>query len=149
MENPIKSIITFNQKAGLLEYGYSDFYEPAYQIEEALEGFTSLNSLSNKLNEGIEHKSGNTPKDISRTIMSIVISENRRLDNDQIYIMDTKDVDRLDKACRIIIRAINSMQQLDLDIYQITKALCVKIDKENRKEILLDILEKQKEIIRG
>ena len=35
----IDAIYQFNEQAGLLEQGYNDFSESAYQIEEALEGY--------------------------------------------------------------------------------------------------------------
>lgn len=53
------------------------------------------------------------------------------------------DVDRLDKACKAVIIAIGSMIKLGLEPHNIAKALCLHLDKENRKDKLKEILDKR------
>ena len=106
MNNPIKEIYRFNEKAGLLDKGYDDTLESSFQIEEALEGF-DITFLALLLNM---HEDMMSPKDISRSIISKVSGE-------------LSDVDRLDKACDAVVFAVGSMAKLGLNPNQITKAL--------------------------
>jgi len=101
MINPIKSIVQFNQKAGLLEAGYDDFLESSFQIEEALEGFDLVDDA----------------KEVSRGI----IREYSSLDFRENACIP--DVDRLDKACDAVVFAVGSMAKLGLNAQQITQAL--------------------------
>jgi predicted HAD superfamily Cof-like phosphohydrolase len=107
MENPIKQIVRFNREAGLLDKGYDDFLESSFQIEEALEGFSALPMLADRLQADTK-----SPKDLSRIIVRLASGL------DQI-----SDVDRLDKACDAVVFAIGSMAKLGLDANQITRAL--------------------------
>ena len=66
MENPFKSIYKFNKEAGLLEKGYSDFLEPSFLIEEALEDLNTLPNLAMHLSMKDE---GASPKEIAREIV--------------------------------------------------------------------------------
>jgi predicted HAD superfamily Cof-like phosphohydrolase len=112
MQNPIKRIVQFNEKAGLLDRGYDDFLESSYQVEEALEGLPSVNKLTS-----IVQAESSKPKDIARAIVKIA--------NDG---PPPSDVGRLDKACDAVVFAIGSMAKLGLSAQQITKALNVVMD---------------------
>lgn len=125
MQNPIKRIVQFNKDAGLIEKGYSDSLESAFQIEEALEGFQDNEILAKVLSRndyGTEVKSS-SPKDISRAIISLASTE-----CDEI-----SDVDRLDKACDAVVYAIGSMAKLGLSAQDITQALNIVMDKNLEK----------------
>lgn len=108
MQNIIEQVYHFNQQAGLLDKGYSDTLESAFQIEEALEGLTDLQTLSTTFGT-----SDTSPKQLSRIITSLAHHENRSI----------SDVDRLDKACDAIVFAIGSMAKLGLTPSQIEQAL--------------------------
>ena len=98
MQNPIKRIVQFNQKAGLLEQGYDDFLESSFQIEEALEGLPSVANLAEVVNA-----KSDKPKDVARKIVEIA--------NDG---PSPSDIERLDKACDAVVFAIGSMLNLAL-----------------------------------
>ena len=98
----IDAIYQFNEQAGLLEQGYNDFSEPAYQIEEALEGFEIAQGFTVHLD---------TPKEMSRTIVRA-----------QGPFIGT-DVDRLDKAIDAIVFAVGSIAKLGLTPPQIREAI--------------------------
>ena len=108
----IDAIYQFNEQAGLLEQGYNDFSESAYQIEEALEGYEIAHGFTVHLD---------TPKEMSRTIVRA-----------QGPFIGT-DVDRLDKACDAVVFAIGSMTKLGLDHHAITKALNIVNDANKAK----------------
>ncbi len=109
MQNIIEQVYDFNQQAGLLCLGYSDTLESAFQIEEALEGFSNLPTLADRLQADTQ-----SPKDLSRIIVRLASGL------DQI-----SDVDRLDKACDAIVFAIGSMAKLGLTASQIEQALSI------------------------
>lgn len=128
MNNPIKDIVLFNQKAGLLEAGYDDFLESSFQIEEALEGFSNLPHLARQVmvedsEFGYEHY---TAKEIARGIVGLT-----RMDRDVTEYL--ADVDRLDKACDAVVFAVGSMAKLGLNAQQITKALNIVMKYNNQK----------------
>lgn len=101
--NPVKLIYQFNQKAGLLDAGYSDERECAFPIEEALEGF-NIFPLAERF--GCDP----TPKVMSRAFMSEVDGE-------------LSDVDRLDKHLDIIVFSFGSIFKLGLTPQQALLAL--------------------------
>jgi len=119
MESPIKQIVLFNQRAGLLDKGYDDFLESSFQIEEALEGFP-MNTLSQMLGKTQDYAN---PKDVSRLILKY----------SQDFAPDLLDVDRLDKACDAVVYAVGSMAKLGLNAQQITKALNIVMKANNAK----------------
>ena len=119
MQNPIKSIVKFNQDAGLLEAGYDDFLESSFQIEEALEGF-DLFDLVNNMRSDYDGES--TPKEYSRLIVNSATLPTVGPFQEPIPI---SDVDRLDKACDAVVFAVGSMAKLGLNAQQITEALNV------------------------
>ena len=98
----IDAIYQFNAQAGLLEQGYNDFSESAYQIEEALEGYEIAHGFTVHLD---------TPKEMSRTIVRA-----------QGPFVGT-DVDRLDKAIDAIVFAVGSIAKLGLTPPQIREAI--------------------------
>ena len=98
----IDAIYQFNEQAGLLEQGYNDFSESAYQIEEALEGYEIAQGFTVHLD---------TPKEMSRTIVRA-----------QGPFIGT-DVDRLDKAIDAIVFAVGSIAKLGLTPTQIREAI--------------------------
>ena len=98
----IDAIYQFNEQAGLLEQGYNDFSESAYQIEEALENYEIAHGFTVHLD---------TPKEMSRTIVRA-----------QGPFIGT-DVDRLDKAIDAIVFAVGSIAKLGLTPPQIREAI--------------------------
>lgn len=126
MLNPIKEICAWQIAAGNASRPYDDFLESAFQIEEALEGFTDLPELAKVLSRSdkITVKS-ESPKDLSRAIIALAGTE---------YGENIPDVDRLDKACDAIVFAIGSMTKLGLDHHAITKALNI-VNNANRAKL--------------
>ena len=116
MINPIKDIVKWQKDAGNLDKPYDDFLESSFQIEEALEGFNSLEYLGKLLTED-EMCIESDPKILSRMVV------NAALDRELSGYEDITDVDRLDKACDAIVYAIGSIAKLGLDHHGITKAL--------------------------
>ena len=116
MINPIKDIYNWQKAAGNLDKPYDDFLESSFQIEEALEGFNSLEYLGKLLTED-EMCIESDPKTLSRLVV------NAALDTELSGYEDITDVDRLDKACDAIVYAIGSIAKLGLDHHGITKAL--------------------------
>ena len=104
----LEKIKEFNEKAGLLQYGFKDFKENQYVIEEALEGFDT-SYLANKLHI---HEDA-TPKDISRAIVTgcCALAE------------PIEDVDRLDKILDIIYFSYGAALKLGLSHSQIDRAM--------------------------
>ena len=100
----------FNDKAGLIEAGYDDFRESAFQVEEAIEGL-DLHELALFLH-GPEYTGEVTSKVLSRSIIAACYTK-----------QPVPDVDRLDKACDAIIFAIGSMAKLGLSPEQMRQAL--------------------------
>ena len=114
----VQQIYDFNKQAGLLDRGYDDFLEASFQIEEALEGFNSLEYLGKLLTKD-EMSIESNPKELSRMIV------NAALDRELSGYDDITDVDRLDKAIDAIIFAIGSIAKLGLSPTQITRAIDV------------------------
>jgi len=119
LENPIKAIYQWQQKAGNLDHLYDDFLESSFQIEEALEGFT-------KPYENLHREDGSVIVD---TINSTGTKEFSR---DLVGWFQSfsnfepiSDVDRFDKAIDAIIFAIGSMGKLGLTPQQIQHGLLV------------------------
>lgn len=119
MENPIKQIYNFNDKAGLLNKGYSDTLESSFQIEEALEGF-DIRGISDAIGHGID---GNTSaKVLARAIIAL-----------QPLTVELSDVARLDKAVDAVVFAVGSMAKLGLNPNEITKAINIVMAANNAK----------------
>ena len=115
-------VYDFNDKAGLIEAGYDDFRESAFQVEEAIENF-SLESVRTKLENSHPYYSQcpsyepATAKDVARALL---LHCTKPVDGSTYSITD---VDRLDKACDAIIFAIGSMAKLGLSPEQMRQAL--------------------------
>lgn len=111
MENPIKQIYSFNEKAGLLNKGYNDVLESSFIVEEAVENFNleGLNGTSSILEDNLS-----SPKEFSRALINIIATDT-----------PLTDVQRLDKACDQVVFAVGAMAKLGLRPNQITKALNV------------------------
>lgn len=114
--NFVQQIYDFNKQAGLLDRGYDDFLESSFQIEEALEGFNSLEYLGKLLTKD-EMSIESNPKELSRMIV------NAALDKELSGYEDITDVDRLDKAIDAIVFAIGSIAKLGLNVEQIHRAI--------------------------
>lgn len=132
MSDFVQRIYDFNKDNGLIDKGYSDFLESSFQIEEALEGFNSLQSLANILtDEECEPRVRDdaSPKNISRAIVQVA--------KEGSYMTDStfriSDVDRLDKACDAIVFAVGSMAKLGLSPSQIHQALNIVMDANQAK----------------
>ena len=104
MENPFKSIYKFNKDAGLLSKGYSDFLEPSFLIEEALEDLPELGNLVHELGL-IETK----PKDIARHIVGLAGGVDAEL----------TDLQRFDKHIDAIVYAVGGAYKLGLTPQQL------------------------------
>ena len=104
MENPFKSIYKFNKEAGLLDKGYSDFLEPSFLIEEALEDLPELGNLVHELGL-IETK----PKDIARHIVGLAGGVDAEL----------TDLQRFDKHIDAIVYAVGGAYKLGLSPQQL------------------------------
>lgn len=114
MENPIKAVYAWQEKAGNLEQRYDDYVESSYQVEEALEGF-NLALLANELEE-----ESIVAKDVSRKILELATTHIDVFPQNEL-----SDVDRLDKAIDSIVFAIGSMGKLGLSSQQIQQAILV------------------------
>ena len=118
--NPIKVIVDWNRKAGLLELPHVSAKEDAYIIEEAIEDYSGLAILADQL--CVEDPSGACAKTVSRAIMGFVNQ------NDELT-----DLARLDKACDKIVFAVGDMAKLGLSAQEITKALNIVMNANNQK----------------
>lgn len=110
MENPIKQIYRFNNEAGLLEAGYNHLREPAFLIEEALEGLNDLECLVERLKDPEDYtKPDNNPKDVSRFIVNLAKTS---------YNIPS-DLELFDKHIDAFVYTVGSMAKLGLSPQQI------------------------------
>lgn len=121
MQNPIKAIVEWNKKAGLLDMPHIATKEDAYIIEEALEDHSGLTMLADQLN--MKEPENADAKGISRTIMAFASYEDNEL----------TDLARLDKACDKVVFAIGDMAKLGLSAQEITNALNIVMTANNQK----------------
>lgn len=120
MNNPIKEIVAWNQKAGLLDLPHVSHKEDAYIIEEAIEDYSGLAILAEQL--CIDDAGNACAKTVSRAIMGFVnIDDN------------LTDLARLDKACDKIVFAVGDMAKLGLTAQEITRALNIVMNANNQK----------------
>ena len=105
MENQFKKIYQFNKEAGLLEKPYSDFLEPSFLIEEALEDLPQLDNLSYEL----KIKMDSNPKDIARHIVGLAGGVDAEL----------TDLQRFDKHIDAIVYAVGGAYKLGLTPQQL------------------------------
>lgn len=116
----VEEIYNFNHQAGLLDKPYDDLLESSFQIEEALEGFSDLPKLAERVlaKDLVTGYENYTPKDVSRAIVALA-----RMDGEVTEYL--ADVDRLDKAIDAIIFAVGSIAKLRLNPEQIERAVSV------------------------
>lgn len=133
--DPIQDIYKYNKDRGFLEMGYSDERECAYPIEEALEGFNTLETLSKLIYED-EMSVETSPKEISRKIIELVSDENVS------GYGDLDNVDRLDKHLDTIVFAFGSIFKLGLNPSQAMEALSIVMEANLTKSLEKDALGK-------
>ncbi len=112
MENPFKSIYKFNKDAGLLSKPYSDFLEPSFLIEEALEDLPNLISLA----KALENDTHN-PKEIARHIVELAGGKDTT--------KPLTDLQRFDKHIDAIIYAVGGAYKLRLTPQQLEAGIAV------------------------
>lgn len=126
MENTVKAICQFNDKAGLSQRDFNDKLEASFLIEESLEGFDRLDILAEILSKntlGVEVKSS-SPKDISRAITAIAMSDN----------CVVSDRDRFDKHIDAYVYTTGAMRKLKLTPQQIESGILV-VNQANLKKL--------------
>lgn len=126
MENTVKAICQFNDKAGLSQRDFNDKLEASFLIEESLEGFDRLDILAEILSKntlGIKVLSS-SPKDISRAITAIAMS-------DECVISDK---DRFDKHIDAYVYTTGAMRKLKLTPQQIESGILV-VNQANLKKL--------------
>ena len=126
MENTVKAVCQFNDKAGLSNRPFDDKLEASFLIEEALEDFDRLDVLANLLSKntlGVEVKSS-SPKDISRAITAIAMSES-------CQVSDNK---RLDKHVDAYVYTVGAMRKLNLTPQEIEQSILV-VNQANLKKL--------------
>lgn len=126
MENTVKAICQFNDKAGLSERDFNDRLEASFLIEESLEGFDRLDILAEILSKntlGVKVLSS-SPKDISRAITAIAMSDN----------CVVSDRDRFDKHIDAYVYTTGAMRKLKLTPQQIEAGILV-VNQANLKKL--------------
>lgn len=126
MENTVKAICQFNDKAGLSQRDFNDRLEASFLIEESLEGFDRLDILAEILSKntlGVKVLSS-SPKDISRAITAIAMS-------DECVISDK---DRFDKHIDAYVYTTGAMRKLKLTPQQIEAGILV-VNQANLKKL--------------
>ena len=126
MENTVKAVCQFNDKAGLSNRPFDDKLEASFLIEEALEDFDRLDVLADLLSKntiGVEVKSS-SPKDISRAITAIAMSE-------RCQVSDNK---RLDKHVDAYVYTVGAMRKLNLTSQEIEQSILV-VNQANLKKL--------------
>ena len=126
MENTVKAICQFNDKAGLSQRDFNDKLEASFLIEESLEGFDRLDILEEILSKntlGVKVLSS-SPKDISRAITAIAMSDN----------CVVSDRDRFDKHIDAYVYTTGAMRKLKLTPQQIEAGILV-VNQANLKKL--------------
>lgn len=118
MENPFKSIYKFNKEANLLSKGYSDFLEPSFLIEEALEDLPELENLVHEL--GLN---ATKPKDIARHIVGLAGGIDAEL----------TDLQRFDKHIDAIVYAVGGAYKLGLTPQQLEAGIAAVMHSNMKK----------------
>ena len=126
MENTVKAVCQFNDKAGLSQRDFNDRLEASFLIEESLEGFDRLDILAEILSKntlGVKVLSS-SPKDISRAITAIAMSDNCVI----------SDKDRFDKHIDAYVYTTGAMRKLKLTPQQIESGILV-VNQANLKKL--------------
>ena len=118
MENPFKSIYKFNKDAGLLSKPYSDFLEPSFLIEEALEDLPNLINLA----KALENDTPN-PKEIARSIVGLAGGVDAEL----------TDLQRFDKHIDAIVYAVGGAYKLGLSPQQLEAGIAAVMHSNMKK----------------
>ena len=118
MENPFKSIYKFNKEAGLLKKPYSDFLEPSFLIEEALEDLPNLINLA----KALENDTPN-PKEIARHIVELAGGRDAEL----------TDLQRFDKHIDAIVYAVGGAYKLRLSPQQLEAGIAAVMHSNMKK----------------
>ena len=118
MENPVKSIYKFNKDAGLLSKPYSDFLEPSFLVEEALEDLPNLINLA----KALENDTPN-PKEIARHIVELAGGRDAEL----------TDLQRFDKHIDAIIYAVGGAYKLRLTPQQLEAGIAAVMHSNMKK----------------
>ena len=125
MENPFKSIYKFNKEAGLLSKPYSDFLEPSFLIEEALEDLGDIPYLQQRLHsEGLCVEELQTPKECARQIVNLA-----RMDNKE----PLTDLQRFDKHIDAIVYAVGGAYKLGLTPQQLETGIAAVMHSNMKK----------------
>ena len=119
MENQFKKIYEFNKKAGLLDKGYSDFLEPSFLIEEALEDLPELDNLSYELKISMD----SIPKEIARRITTLAGGNDAEL----------TDLQRFDKHIDAIVYAVGGAYKLGLTPQQLETGIAAVMHSNMKK----------------
>ena len=120
MENPFKSIYKFNKDAGLLNKGYSDFLEPSFLIEEALEDLPNIISLA----KALENDTPN-PKEIARHIVELAGGKDTT--------KPLTDLQRFDKHIDAIVYAVGGAYKLGLTPQQLEAGIAAVMHSNMKK----------------
>ena len=116
MENVIKSVHKWQHDAGNAARPYDAALEAAFQIEEALEGFTIPE---------LDGKQFTTHKEISRYIVDKAKAATRK---------PLSEVDAFDKAIDAIVFAIGSLAKLRLSPQEITAGIAA-VNRANQQKL--------------
>ena len=120
MENLFKSIYKFNKEAGLLDKGYSDFLEPSFLIEEALEDLPELINLA----KALENDTPN-PKEIARHIVELAGGKDTT--------KPLTDLQRFDKHIDAIVYAVGGAYKLGLSPQQLESGIAAVMHSNTKK----------------
>ena len=125
MENTVKAVCQFNDKAGLSNRPFEDKLEASFLIEEALEDFDRLDVLAALLSKntlGVEVKSS-SPKDIARHIVGLAGGVDAEL----------TDLQRFDKHIDAIVYAVGGAYKLGLTPQQLEAGIAAVMHSNMKK----------------
>ena len=124
MENSLKAVHAWQHASGNVAKGYDAKREAAFQIEEALEELDSTDVLVKILTDAGVNVVDNSPKEISRAIVSIAHSGR-----------EIKKVKALDKHIDSIIFDIGSIAKLGLSPQELNKAILI-VNRANQQKLV-------------
>ena len=137
MENQFKKIYQFNKEANLLSKPYSDFLEPSFLIEEALEDFNTpwlAKILHNGAfgNETEVDEEKTKPKGLSRWIVSLA-REQFDENGNKLEDITITDLQRFDKHIDAIIYAVGGAYKLGLTPQQLEAGIAAVMHSNMKK----------------
>lgn len=129
MTNPIKDIVKFNKEAGLLDGGYNHLREPAFLIEEALEGLNTkwISKVLANGAFGSDYKTSTeeeSPKGLSRWIVGLG-REQFDENGNKLELIEPSDLELFDKHIDAFVYTVGSMAKLGLSPQQIEAGIHV------------------------